>query len=91
MPKSDLIAPSAGYFVVALGAGVVGRNWPDSRFLELTKRIISHTSLDVVVTGTANFFGIAKEIEGVVGSRCLNLVGQTSVLSFRKLLQMEFL
>ena len=34
LPKSDLIVPSAGYFVVALGAGVVGRNWPDGRFLE---------------------------------------------------------
>ena len=86
LPKSDLIAPSAGYFVVALGAGVVGRNWPDSRFLELTKRIISHTSLDVVVTGTANFFGIAKEIEGVVGSRCLNLVGQTSSFEFSQII-----
>jgi ADP-heptose:LPS heptosyltransferase len=84
-PHLDVVLPetsrvtSEPYFVLFPGAGSPGRRWPLERFAEIGRRLVKTTGLLPVICGGNEDRETADQLARIVGSRALNLAGQTSL------------
>ena len=75
------------YFLLAPGAGWLGRCWPAERFGELAARLHKETGLLCVLVGSPQDRSLADIIVATPGSECLNLTGKTSLMETGALLK----
>ncbi|MBN2244886.1 MAG: glycosyltransferase family 9 protein [Candidatus Aminicenantes bacterium] len=55
------------------------RRWPAERYIKLAKRLLQHTGIFIILTGTSSEREEAERMSSAIGSkRCLNLAGRTT-------------
>lgn len=84
--KGDEICLAKSYFVIAPGAGSVGRQWPPSKFGLLVSQLLQESALSCVIVGGKSEKKIAHEINCINNDRYIDTTGSLSLSQVAKVL-----
>lgn len=77
-------------FLLGINPGATygsAKRWYPERFARVADELARRWGARVVITGSTGEAGIAGEIEGAMGEKCLNLAGRTSVRELMALIK----
>ena len=81
-PKGD-----PPYFVVVPGAGWTGRQWPESRFASVARRILElRPGLRCVIAGAPAEAALGRRLAVLIGDAANDLTGRTGVVEYVELI-----
>jgi len=75
------------YFVINPGAKFKAQCWPARRFGFIAKYISGGFNASVIVTGTADEWSVAEAVVKAVGTKAINMAGETTVRELIELLR----
>ncbi len=68
--------------VLSPGSRLLSKKWPDSHFLELSKRLLAEMRISLIVTGGPEEQELAERMKGLAADRVFNLTGKTRFQEF---------
>lgn len=84
--KGEEISFAKSYFVIAPGAGSIGRQWPASKFGLLVNQLMQESSLSCIIVGGKSEKKIAHEITCINAGRCIDTTGSLSLSQVAKVI-----
>jgi len=80
------------YFVIFPGSGWIKRNWPLSNFMQLAKKIMRQTGLELVVCGGPGENFLSSQLLDYQGINFIDLIGKTDLIELTQVIsQADFL
>jgi heptosyltransferase-3 len=81
------IAQAGSFVVVAPGASSPHKTWPPAKYRVLCERMLQHTGLSVVLTGSPSESAVASAVGSGLGNRVIDVTGKLTLLELIGLLR----